>query len=388
MANILVAELYEFIFQKVMLGVPSGYTTYNPTDAELAALFSSILDVDVSDKMALVPSATVANFAAFDADGQVYDSNKNASSFAPLSHNHDARYLRLDAVNNYDATASTGHRFTWQVSTEAPFDIDNTSGDILDVVTYLNADLLDGKHASEFAKQDHSHAAYVAIAGTHTITGTYTFDRAGTGVAPFAVAADNNGVVANLNAALLGGIAAAGFATAGHEHSWGDIIGTLSDQTDLQTVLDTKMTLHGGSTYVAGIVPKYNGTDNNIISSGLNITDLATVTQLAAKYDEIAATTGNFASFGSSGATLTDSSVSAADFAAASHDHDSRYFTETELTNGTTNLNLAALTLGETTAAGATTGTLATSPTAGNPSIWFVIHNGAGDYAIPGWRIP
>lgn len=382
MANELVSQLYEFIFQKMMLGVPSGYTTYNPTDAELSVLFGDIVDVDVSTKMDLVPAATVANFAAFDADGQVYDSLKNAGSFAPLSHNHDTRYLRLDAANTYNATALTGNRFTWQVLDEAPFDIDNVSGDILDVVTHFNADLLDGKHAGEFAKQDHSHSIYAQHAGNHTITGTFTFDRTGTGVAPFAVAADNNGMVANLNADLLDGVQGAGYALAAHTH--GDIYYT---ETEIDALLAAKLDVPANSTtdptaQMTGYI------DDELKTTNITLGDIATVTQIALKYDEIAGVNGNLVAFATSGTTLADSGSAPSDFAAASHDHNSIYFTETELTNNTIGLALASLDLDDDTAAGAGAGTLSNAPTAGNPTKWFVISNGGTSYAVPGWPIP
>lgn len=42
--------------------------------------------------------------------------------------------------------------------------------------TNLNADLLDGKHASAFAVSEHTHSNYVTINTAQTITGLKTFD--------------------------------------------------------------------------------------------------------------------------------------------------------------------------------------------------------------------
>ena len=218
MANEQVRALYNFLFQDVMLGVPSGFTTYNPTDAELATLWSNIYGVDISGKMDLVPTATLNNFASFDAAGQVKDSLKNADTFALKAHTH-TNYLLNNADNTYDATLLSGYRFTWHVLNESPFDIDNTSGDILPTLTHLNADLVDGRHASYFAKSDHTHTGYPLKAGIETITGDWTFDRAGVGVAPFILELNQTGVVQYLNADKLDGVEGSGYAVAAHTHA-------------------------------------------------------------------------------------------------------------------------------------------------------------------------
>jgi hypothetical protein len=58
-----------------------------------------------------------------------------------------------------------------------------------------------------------SSAGSISGGTSWTQMGTITFDRSGSGVAPFAVAADNNGVVTNLNADLLDGLDSTAFAT-------------------------------------------------------------------------------------------------------------------------------------------------------------------------------
>ena len=450
MANEQVRALYNFLFQDVMLGVPSGFTTYNPTDAELATLWSNIYGVDISGKMDLVPTATLNNFASFDAAGQVKDSLKNADTFALKAHTH-TNYLLNNADNTYDATLLSGYRFTWHVLNESPFDIDNTSGDILPTLTHLNADLVDGRHASYFAKSDHTHAIYVTKAfdavantfaitndathapftvsdstivvanlnadlldsreasyfaksdhahtgyplkaGIETITGDWTFDRAGVGVAPFILELNQTGVVQYLNADKLDGLEGSGYSLSGHSHAWGIITGTLSNQADLQAALDLKMAK-----------PTAGGADGNILvwdtinlvvlTSPLDFIDLATTTQIALKYDEVAGVNNNFPAFATLGPTFVDSGYAASDFAAAAHTHNDLYFTETELTNNTTNLALANLDVGgtleltTTQAAGAQAGTISNVHTAGNPNIFFKVISAGINYAVPGWTIP
>lgn len=438
MANENVRALYEFMFQKIMLGVPSGFTTYNPTDTELSALWATIYNADFTGKMALVPDATVDNFAMFDEAGQVIDSLKNANSFAPLAHNHDGLYVQLgdamllvagavegnfamfdaagqveDSLKNASSFAALAHNhdtrylrwdlgniydsdlyvFTWSVDDGVPFVIDNTSGDPLPVVTHLNADKLDGYDASAFALVNHRHSGYyprMASGASETIVADWTFDRVGTGVAPFVIAADNNGVVQYLNAQMLNSKVDTDFALAGHTH--GDIYYT-EDEIDAMVALLLAKPTEGAAD---GSVLVYDGI--GATQTSVDLSTLATVTQIGLKYDEIAGVNGNLVAFATSGTTLADSGYAPAAFAAASHNHDDRYYTETEMGNGTLDLSFDTLTLANAVplifAAGAMqtgdtgAGTLTNAPTAGNPTGFIKMQCNGVDYGVPAWILP
>lgn len=93
---------------------------------------------------------------------------------------------------------------------------------------------------------------------SYTQTGLITFDRAGTGVAPFAVASDNNGVVANLNVDLLDGLEASAFALiAGTNVFTG--VNTFPNSGGLR-VLDTD------SSHTLWITPASNLTANRLLN--------------------------------------------------------------------------------------------------------------------------
>lgn len=121
------------------------------------------------------------------------------------------------------------------------------------VVTNLNADMVDGQHASAFASSSHNHdTAYVNATGD-TMTGTLTISTGGLaitsgglsvtdvitstlapGTAPFSVL--SNTVVNNLNADKVDGQDASAFATSGHTHSYLPLTGgTLSGALTLSS---------------------------------------------------------------------------------------------------------------------------------------------------------
>ena len=94
--------------------------------------------------------------------------------------------------------------------------------------TNLNADLLDGNHASAFATTGHTHTDYVNRAGTTALTGNWDaggyqirastfYSDVVTGTKPFTVLSTT--VCGNLNADLLDGEHASAFADAGHTHT-------------------------------------------------------------------------------------------------------------------------------------------------------------------------
>lgn len=380
MAQDKVASLYDWIFRKLRY-----YSVYSSeaTDALLAAEFAEILAVDTDGKADKVAGATEDNFASLDDTGNLQDSGYSAANFASVSHTHDTRYTRLNASVVWDVTLGLGQTWTWSVNTEAPFAISNGSGDTLGVVTHLNADLLDGQHASEFAPAVHTHSKYALKGAAETITGPWTFSSN----PPFALSGSAvNALVTGLNADKLDGNDASAFALASHSH--GDIYYT---EDEIDTMIGLLLAKPTTGTTDGGILV-YN--DPIVQTSAVDLSDIALLTDIAAKYDEVAGVNGNLVAFATSGTTLVDSGSAPSDFAAASHNHDDRYYTETELTNSTTNLSLASLTIGgslvltENVAAGAEAGTISNVPTAGNPAVFFSIFDGATEYAVPGWAVP
>ncbi|NLD74965.1 MAG: hypothetical protein GX649_19880, partial [Chloroflexi bacterium] len=94
--------------------------------------------------------------------------------------------------------------------------------------TNLNADLLDGNHASAFATSGHTHTDYVNRAGTTALTGNWDagsyqiraltfYSDVATGTKPITVSSTT--VCGKLNADLLDGNHASAFATSGHTHT-------------------------------------------------------------------------------------------------------------------------------------------------------------------------
>lgn len=319
MAQDKVASLYDWIFRKLRY-----YTVYSSeaTDALLAAEFADILAVNTDGKADKVAGATEDNFASLDDTGNLKDSGYSAANFASVSHTHDTRYLRLNEDNNYN---SGSYIFTFITPNDtAPFAI--TQSGTPGVVVNLNADLLDGKHASEFAAAVHTHSKYALKDAAETITGPWTFSS----TPPFALSGSAvNALVTGLNADKLDGNDASAFALASHSHAWGTITGTLSNQTDLNTALG--LLLAKPTTGAAdGTILVYN--DPIVQTSGVDLSELALASSLALKADILGdGVEDNFMSFDSDG-NIADSGANAGDFAAASHHHDDRYYTETEMT--------------------------------------------------------
>jgi len=266
-----------------------------------------------------------------------YLDGSHASAFALSDHTH-SEFVPWDAVTQIVSELVT---FTPDTGT-VPFVV---GAAMVDVVTNLNADYLDGSHASAFALSDHTHSTYPLKAGIETISGLWTFDMLGGGTAPFAVAVTMSSVVTNLNADKLDGHDDTYFAVAAHTHAWGTITGTLSAQTDLQTALNLKMAKPIESA-ADGMILVWDTIGLTIKTTTTDLSDLATATQIALKYDKIAAVSGNIATFALSGTTLADSGYIPTDFAVAAHTHNDIYFTETELTDSTLMLELVKLTVG------------------------------------------
>lgn len=327
-------NFYKLIFQELLYK-----EKFNPTDAHISDVLLDIISVNVDAKADKVEGAVNNNFASLDAEGNLKDSLKNAGSFAGISHHHDTRYIRLDANINYD---STSHQITFQIDNCLPFSLDIT-GDPMPALTGFNADMLDGKHASAFSLLSHDHnTIYPLKAGAESITGLWTFHTE-TSV-PFAVHADNNSIVTNLNADLLDDLEAADFALVGHTHAWGDITGTLSYQTDLQSALDDKIDKPAEEAADGGILV-WDILTETVKTTAVDLSDLATVTDVAAKATKVSdATANNLAKLVVSSGILydiADSGKSTADFADAVHEHDSRYFTKTELTDYSTQIAIS-----------------------------------------------
>ncbi|MHC4597786.1 MAG: hypothetical protein ACYS47_02160, partial [Planctomycetota bacterium] len=91
------------------------------------------------------------------------------------------------------------------------------------MVGNLNADRVDGLHASSFATTGHTHANYVDLASAQTITGVKSFNTA-SGTVPFAVSATDNGIVTNLNADRVDGQHASDFARLNAANTFGAFI--------------------------------------------------------------------------------------------------------------------------------------------------------------------
>lgn len=311
MATEKIDELYLFIFKTLR-----GKKTYNPTDADAATLFSSIIDVNVDDKADKVEGAVLGHFAGLDADGNLTDSGKNSGSFAAASHNHNLRYLRLDANNAYDADT---HVFTWVIDSGQPFEIDNTSGEVPDTVTHLNADYLDGVHASAFAVAGHNHdGRYLRLNGdTEYDADAHTFTWVIDAGAPFLIdngSGDIPAVITWLNADYLRGKTDEDFAAAVHDHD--DRYYTIAEVND---ALDTKLDQPGSATN--GRVAIWNAS-KEVIDGGTALAALALASDVAGKADKVlGASPDNFASFDGSG-NLLDSGYTGSSFATADHTHD------------------------------------------------------------------
>jgi len=137
---------------------------------------------------------------------------QHASAFASASHNHDTTYVRKSTADTITAV----HIFNPSTAS-APFSLGaNAQGQ---KVTGLNADMLDGKHDTDFASATHNHdTTYVRKSTADTITAVHTFNPSTTG-APFALGANAQGQkVTGLNADMLDGKHDTDFASATHNH--------------------------------------------------------------------------------------------------------------------------------------------------------------------------
>ena len=136
----------------------------------------------------------------------------HANAFASATHNHDATYIRK---NNAD-TITAVHTFSPSTAS-APFILDSNAQRQL--VTGLNADMVDGQHADAFATANHNHdASYVRKGTADTITAVHTFNPSSAG-APFILGANAQGrLVTGLNADTVDGQHAEAFAAANHNH--------------------------------------------------------------------------------------------------------------------------------------------------------------------------
>ena len=124
---------------------------------------------------------------------------QHAEAFSPANHNHDTRYIRKDIAE----TISVIHTFN-PTSANAPFTLGaNAQGQL---VTGLNADTVDGQHASAFASSSHNHdTTYVRKGTADTITAVHTFNPSSAS-APFAIGANAQGqLVTGLNADTVDG---------------------------------------------------------------------------------------------------------------------------------------------------------------------------------------
>jgi hypothetical protein len=185
--------------------------TFSPSNA--SAPF--ILDTNAQGQL-------VAGLNADTVDGQ------HANAFAPASHNHDASYVRKGTADTITAV----HTFN-PSSAGAPFILGaNAQGRL---VTGLNADTVDGKHAEEFAPANHNHdASYVRKGTADTITAVHTFNPSSAG-APFILGANAQGhLVTGLNADMVDGYHMTDFRRA----MTSDITVTVGSGGDFSTIND------------------------------------------------------------------------------------------------------------------------------------------------------
>ena len=145
--------------------------------------------------------------------GVAFGGNGAANTVARSDHNHDDRYLRL--IGGTLAGPLTAPMFVSSAAQgTAPFQVGSTT-----VVTNLNADLLDGHDANDFALASQVGGnfdnRYLRLLGG-TLSGSLAApmfsSTAPDGTAPFSVASST--LVPNLNAAMVGGHAASDFAPA------------------------------------------------------------------------------------------------------------------------------------------------------------------------------
>jgi hypothetical protein len=392
--------LHEFIHNRLR---------YYPNEIELDELkeaFADLLALEIDDKADKVSGATAGHFASLVLDAgtgkyNIADSGYNGDTFAKSAHNHDTRYIRKDTDDTFDSAAHTltfsndathapfavtdgttiitnlnaeklgGYKasnfslsshnhdsryiridvdqtltktLTFQIPAggASPFAVDSTN---TGVVTYLNADYLDDHHATDFSLKDHTHdTRYLRLNANNSYdAATYVFTwalGASPSSAPFVITASGSGatgLVSRLNAEYLNGHADSYFATASHTHD-----DRYYTETEVDALLDAKITDPAASG--DGYVLVWSG---GVALTAANLfSELALLTDIADKANKVSgATANNFAKLVLSGGVkydIADSGYSASDFATASHTHDDRYYTETELGNYSTALALAS----------------------------------------------
>ncbi|MCK9460926.1 MAG: hypothetical protein M0R80_14910 [Proteobacteria bacterium] len=224
------------------------HTGYAPTSHSHAAtdITSGTLSTDRFDAYADLTAAGVLNA---DADTDILIRSQSDARYAATSHAHDhggmtglldddhTQYFNLAQAETVSAIpAFTGGT----TGTSAPFTVDSTF-----LVTNMNADLIDGQHATDFAAAGHTHTEYAPTSHSHdhgamtgladddhtqyfnlaqaeAVTAIPSFNGGTSGVsAPFTV--DSNFAVTSLNADLLDGLHASAFTQTGHTHVWSNI---------------------------------------------------------------------------------------------------------------------------------------------------------------------
>ena len=153
-------------------------------------------------------STTSTDFGRSGVAADLYEGTSPLSSkYAAINHNHDAAYIN-DGAGEINAT----NDFNFVSPTQ---------------ITNLDADYLDGQHGAFYRNASNINAGTLSenylpsnvmfLNNDQTVSGLKTFNPSA-GIIPFSVDATKNGVVANLDADMLDGQHAAGFATANHNH--------------------------------------------------------------------------------------------------------------------------------------------------------------------------
>lgn len=204
----------------------------------------------------------------------------SATTVARSDHTHDGIYAPLVHTHNAaDIVAGilSTERYSAYSDLSAEGYLGNAAGDLAQnnglLQVSLDADTLDGSHASAFALSDHSHdhgtlsglgdddhPQYFHLAQNETVSGIPAFNGGTSGSsAPFSV--DSTYVVANLNADLLDGSHASAFAPAAHNH-WGASWAGSGNGLLLESSDGTGLSATGASQGVMGI-------SNSSVGSGV-----------------------------------------------------------------------------------------------------------------------
>jgi hypothetical protein len=305
MANDKIIATRNLFFGRIL-----NYLIDNPTDDELTAWAADLFSIDIANKIDKILTATEDNFATFDDAGGIKDSLLNEDSFAPKVHDHDGVYIRENASDSYDARAN---KLTFIIDgTHTPILLSNPSGDEPLIITDWNADLLDGLHADAFfpANGDFDTRYYKKTEIDTFIDGLLPVIT--TGGAP----------TLNIVLAAVDGLTVSDSGVALDELATVAALADYYTKTEMIASLLLKMNIHQGSTYGSGILPVYNGTDNNVISSTINISALATVAALAGYYAKVGGSpaVNNFPAF-DTGNVLKDSTYNSGSFAPIAHSH-------------------------------------------------------------------